>query len=66
LLIRKKSDTTQFSWVTIDPTYKLTTGKLSVKYALFACLSIAVSDSSILNTRIKEIFKFLLLKNGNF
>jgi hypothetical protein len=39
-LIRKKSDTTQFLWVTIGPTYKLTTGKLSVQYALFTCLSI--------------------------
>jgi hypothetical protein len=34
-LIRNKSDTTQFLWVTIDPTYKLTTGKLNVQYALF-------------------------------
>jgi hypothetical protein len=33
-LIQKKSDTTQFLWVTIGPTYKLTTGKLSVQYAL--------------------------------
>jgi hypothetical protein len=39
-LIRKKSDTTQFLWVAIGPTYKLTTGKLSVQYALFTCVSI--------------------------
>jgi hypothetical protein len=42
-LIRKKSDTTQFLWVTIGPTYKLTTGKLSVQYALFTYLSICSS-----------------------
>jgi hypothetical protein len=39
-LNRKKSDTTQFLWVTIDPTYKLTAGKLSVQYALFTYVSI--------------------------
>jgi hypothetical protein len=39
-LIQNKSDTTQFLWVTIDPTYKLTTGKLSVQYALFTYISI--------------------------
>jgi hypothetical protein len=52
--IRKISDTNQFLWVTIDPTYKLTTRKLSVHYALFTYVSIAVSDYSILNTRIKN------------
>jgi hypothetical protein len=40
LLIRKKSDTTQFLRVTIGPTYKLTTGKLSVQYSLFSYVSI--------------------------
>jgi hypothetical protein len=40
LLIQKKSDTTQFLWVTIGPTYKLATGKLSVQYALFTYVSI--------------------------
>jgi hypothetical protein len=30
----------QFLWVTIDPIYKLTTGKLSVQYALFTYVSI--------------------------
>jgi hypothetical protein len=39
-LIWKKSDTTQFLWVTIDPAYKLATGKLSVQYALFTYVSI--------------------------
>jgi hypothetical protein len=39
-LIRKKSDTTQFLRVTTDPTYNLTTGKLSVQYALFTYVSI--------------------------
>jgi hypothetical protein len=39
-LIQKKSDTTQFLWVTIGPTYKLTTDKLSVLYALFTYVSI--------------------------
>jgi hypothetical protein len=43
-LIRKKSDTTQFLWVTIDPTYKLTAGKLSVQYALFTYVSICSSS----------------------
>jgi hypothetical protein len=39
-LIRKKSDTTEFLWFTIGPTYKLTTGKFSVQYALFTYVSI--------------------------
>jgi hypothetical protein len=39
-LIWKKSDTNQFLRVTIGPTYKLTTGKLSVQYALFTYISI--------------------------
>jgi hypothetical protein len=39
-LIRKKSDTTQFLLVTIDPKYKLTTGKLSVQYSLFTFVRI--------------------------
>jgi hypothetical protein len=39
-LIRKKRDTTQFLWVTDGPTYKLTTGKLSVQYALFTYVSV--------------------------
>jgi hypothetical protein len=39
-LIQKKRYTTQFLWVTIDPTYKLITGKLSVQYALFTYASI--------------------------
>jgi hypothetical protein len=39
-LIREKSDITQFLWVTIGPTYKLTTGKLSVQYARFTYVSI--------------------------
>jgi hypothetical protein len=36
----RKSDITQFLWVTIGPTYKLTTGKLTVQYALFTYVSI--------------------------
>jgi hypothetical protein len=40
MLIRKKSDTTQFLWVTVGPTYKLTTDKLSVQYVLFTYVSI--------------------------
>jgi hypothetical protein len=39
-LIRKKNDATQFLWVTINPTYKRTTGKLNVQYALFTYVSI--------------------------
>jgi hypothetical protein len=39
-LIRKKSDTTQFLLVTIDPTYKLSTGKLRVQFALFTHVNI--------------------------
>jgi hypothetical protein len=39
-LIRKKSDTVQFLWVTIGPTYKLTAGKLSVQYARFTYISV--------------------------
>jgi hypothetical protein len=40
LLIRKKSDKTQFLWVTIGSTYKVTTGKLNVQYALFTYINI--------------------------
>jgi hypothetical protein len=54
-LIQKKSDTTQFLWVTIGPTYKLTTGILSVQCVLFYLRKyLQFLISSILNTRIKK------------
>jgi hypothetical protein len=45
LLIQKKSDTTQFLWITIDHTYNIPFLRME---------GFTVSDSSFLNTQIKK------------
>jgi hypothetical protein len=61
-----KSVTTQFLWVIIGPTYKLTSGKLSVQYAIFTYVSIWSFWSFNFEYSIYKKIKLLLLKNGNF